>query len=300
MATRNIGCGYGLIGFWLFFTNFLILVIGIAIVIISVLLITGETNSKIDILHSAFAFNPQYLSVPLYIALALGSFTVLYSFLGCCGTLSRSTAMLTLFLILAVIGLVINGSGIGLAVWGNEQVTSWINSYLQPRLSSNLQQASNLCKILPVEVRQFCDCQNPVDQPFCDVFSFGGVSFDVGRVIQMAVNSGQINASQLETLKNIQTLQNDLGCCGINSPFDYKTNGAGIFYNVTQCSPLSTEGCIPVAKTLLLRVEMFALIGFSVLAGVIFLNIIFALVYYQKLSAPLQSPQKYWGKSHQY
>eukprot|EP01135_Chromosphaera_perkinsii_P001828 Nk52_evm7s211 gene=Nk52_evmTU7s211 len=288
-SSGRLGCGYGLIGFWLFLTNFAVLLAGGAIIGLISYAIANDYGDSFKALKDSYDFDTIYVYLPGYLAIGIASIMVIYSFLGCCGAIRRSTRMMMAFIVLAFIGILINGAGIGLSFWGRSEGRDYIDGSLTSSLKSELSDASSFCqkfenKTDPLLEMIWAVCYCPgfdPSLPFCEPPE-GKTQEDVSKAIDTVISS--LPANDQNNIKNLRNIQTTVDCCSIETAWDYRNAKSAIFWNATYCSLDHSKGCIPKTKSLIDDATIYIVYGFIILAAVLVINIVFAFVYRSGIS----------------
>jgi CD63 antigen len=163
------GCGNKTVKYLVFFFNFLVFVIGIAVLALSLTVIFSNDAQKyfqgiLDKNNTDVNLNQMY--IPLYVLAAVGGLLLLTGFLGCCGAWMENTCLLSLFftiiLILFVaelacgIAVLVNKDGFKNTVFeGIKKEMKRYNSDLPPDQKHAIDQMQ--------ESLQCCGCDGPGD-----------------------------------------------------------------------------------------------------------------------------------------
>jgi len=112
------GCGNKCVKYLVFLFNFLVFVIGIAVLALSLSVRFSNDVQKyfqglLDNTSSAVNLNQMYIA--LYVLAAVGAFLILTGFLGCCGAWCENTCLLAVFFSIILI-LFVAELGCGIAI----------------------------------------------------------------------------------------------------------------------------------------------------------------------------------------
>lgn len=117
------GCGNKCVKFLVFFFNFLVFVVGVAILGVALGI---RFNNDIQTYFQNLLNNAKspvdlgYLYVPLYVLMGVGALLILTGFLGCCGAWTENTCLLAVFFAIVLI-LFIAELGCGIAILVNKE-----------------------------------------------------------------------------------------------------------------------------------------------------------------------------------
>jgi len=186
------GCGNKCVKYLVFLFNFLVFVIGIAILALSLSIRFSNDVQKYFqklITNSGESINLEQMYIPLYVLAAIGSLLLLTGFLGCCGAWCENTCLLALFFSIILI-LFVAELACGIAILVNKDKFK-----------------DQAFKGITTEMQKYFNPDFPADQKGA-----------------------------------IDSMQQELKCCGCNSPLDY-TKGLPESCKDKKTSVQFTEGC---------------------------------------------------------
>jgi len=164
------GCGNKCVKYLVFTFNFLIFVVGIAVMATS--LVTVFNNDARTYFNNILAkagssFNFDQMNVALYVLAAVGALLLLTGFLGCCGAWTESVCLLSLFFSIVLI-LFIAELGCGIAILVKKDdvknaLFSEIKKLIEKYYDSS-QEIKDAIDKMQTEVG-CCGCNGPLDFP---------------------------------------------------------------------------------------------------------------------------------------
>jgi len=115
------GCGNKCVKYLVFFFNFLVFVVGAAILGVSLAVRFSNDAQKYfeKLLSQVKDVDISSMYIPLYVLMAIGALLLLTGFLGCCGAFAENTCLLSLFFAIILI-LFIAELGCGIAILVNK------------------------------------------------------------------------------------------------------------------------------------------------------------------------------------
>jgi len=157
------GCGNKCVKYLVFTFNFLIFVVGIAVMATSLVTVFNSDARKYfgDLLAKAGSgFSLDQMNVALYVLAAVGALLLLTGFLGCCGAWTESVCLLTLFFsIILILFIAELGCGIAILVKKDEVKKALFDEIktLIEKYSSQKQEVKDAIDIMQKEV-ECCGC----------------------------------------------------------------------------------------------------------------------------------------------
>jgi len=166
------GCGNKCVKYLVFLFNFLVFVIGIAILALSLSIRFSNDVQKYFqklITNSGESINLEQMYIPLYVLAAIGSLLLLTGFLGCCGAWCENTCLLALFFSIILI-LFVAELACGIAILVNKDkfkdqafkgITTQMKKYFDAGFSQEQKDAIDSMQ----KEMKCCGCNNATDYP---------------------------------------------------------------------------------------------------------------------------------------